>query len=132
MPQQARAVRCAAASVAEPQVASAPADTFPTAAARQAAFTEDILPDQVTRVCRCHVNSEEPAELRCRAPVCSARAGQLGAEGEGEAAGLAEGHLCAERARHIQGREVRPQTALQNATTFWPASNGCESTCRPV
>ena len=45
---QARAVRCAAASVAEPQVAPASADTFPTVAARQAAFTEDILPDQVS------------------------------------------------------------------------------------
>ena len=45
--QQARTVRCAAASVAEPQVATTPADTFPTLAARQAAFTEDILPDQV-------------------------------------------------------------------------------------
>ena len=47
---QVRTVRCAAASVAEPQVASAPADTFPTAAARQAAFTEDILPDQVSQM----------------------------------------------------------------------------------
>lgn len=43
--------------MAEPQVASAPADTFPTVAARQAAFTEDILPDQVSQVCKRYVNS---------------------------------------------------------------------------
>ncbi|KAK9831473.1 hypothetical protein WJX81_008489 [Elliptochloris bilobata] len=58
---QARPVECAAASVAAQPAAPAPAATFPTLAARQAAFTEDILPEQENL--ELHVEGQLPAWL---------------------------------------------------------------------